>query len=370
MRHEYSWRYAIDAFVVFSRKLGVSALAFAGVSARARTVRRHSALGYRHPRRSANGPQAENALPIRMNHSAGASPVLPTLYCHIGMHKTGTSAFQDLCDLNRDALLKQGLRYHSRRNQNFFRAALTQGGTGRGNFLKSLKAEIIASKGNNFLVSGEDISYLSKDDVLSLREVFCEEFENIRIIISVRQPISYVNSAAQEILKDPTSTFLTLFRRADVTPCYEWRLQKFAEVFGKDHIHLIPYSSNVIKDLMDFVGVNFTAHNNLKNVRVSTWVAKQMILIKPLRSWDESYRAVALFSDMNRGETGPFMAPSELLAHWNDRIIRDCQWLEREWVMPSGFFEEVAAPPPMKDLFTYSEQDVRAALDVMKIIKS
>lgn len=178
---------------------------------------------------------------------------------HIGTHKTGTTFLQNLCHNNRETLLKNGVDYLSQGiNHSFiyllfcdnpeYEHHLIKNGIStpeaiavwRDEKLRNLRDTVESSRSTNLLISGEEISRLSKAGVERLANYFYR-LGAVKIYCFVRDPLGYATSEAQEAIKGG----LTLLDVHDSPPLPSYRdtLQKFIEVFGKDSIQVGNYSS-------------------------------------------------------------------------------------------------------------------------------
>ena len=143
------------------------------------------------------------------------------LILHIGMHKTGTSSIQSTLWNSRAQLENYDVYYPTIQefNHSFsFYPMFIDDHTDH--VFKRVKIyepedmkreqekwrqlwvkEFQLSNHKNFIISGENLSLLGKDDIRKLKEFVDPFFDEIRIIIYVREPISYMHSDLQQHVK-------------------------------------------------------------------------------------------------------------------------------------------------------------------------
>lgn len=285
---------------------------------------------------------------------------MTTLHLHIGMHKTGTTAFQHGCEMARGILAENGFTYHRDDlflgdNHSYFRPRLERGNSGE--FERSIRAAFSKNENANYIISGEDISYLEAANVALLASIFRDYFEAVRVYAVVRPPISYMHSATQEILKDPWARIDVLFKRWDVTPSYRRRFEQFIDTFGA--VTFIPYRPTALVDLATEMGIPVALDYPRINESISRWTAKMLCPMKPFRSWESARKAAAQLTAMNRNGQVGCHAPVELVEHWADHVAQDRGWLETVWQAPDGFFDEPPPTVPRSYYETFSIEEVQ-----------
>ncbi len=182
---------------------------------------------------------------------------------HIGMHKTGSSSIQH--NLNRTSNINfsyfdLGLENHSipiyslfSKNGNNYYIHKKMGRTEKEinnfniNVHNGFQDHIYKNMNyNTFIISGEDISLLSPDDLVGFRKYLLDYFEKIQIVAYVRSPISYVNSAVQQVIKGGEGNLQQSAKRE--YPRYKNKFDKFDTIFGKENVELYFFSkSNLIE---------------------------------------------------------------------------------------------------------------------------
>jgi hypothetical protein len=202
----------------------------------------------------------------------------------------------------------------------------------------------------NHVVSGEDLSYLKADEFGRLVALFREYFDDIRAIAVLRPPLSYMHSAAQQILQEPRPDIRSLFSRVDVTPWYRERFEKMIGELGQGNCIFIPYSRDAVQDLAARIGLPLKVDDRSDNRSMSIWVARELNQLKPLRSHEEREAAMSRLQALDPSDGRRFEAPMELVEHWQEQIEADSKWLRTVWDAPAGFFDE---PMPTVRLADY-----------------
>lgn len=283
---------------------------------------------------------------------------MTSLHLHIGMHKTGTTAFQHTCEASRGELQNAGFFYHRDDlymgdNHSYFRYLLE--GRDPRELERAIRDAFARNTCPNYIISGEDLSYLEPQNVALLFSIFRDYFDDIRVYAVLRPPIAYMHSATQEILKDPYSRIETLFDRWDVTPSYERRFQAYFDLFGR--VKFIAYSGQALSELATAMGIPIALDYWNDNRSVSRWTVKMLSAMKPFKSWDAVQEAVSRVSIMDH-EPQYSHAPVELVERWADHIAKDRNWLERVWSAPAGFWDEEPPTVPVSFYETFSTEEV------------
>lgn len=281
------------------------------------------------------------------------------LHLHIGMHKTGTTAFQHACEGAREELQRSGFTYHRDDlfmgdNHSYFRFLLEHRDPRE--LERAIRDAFAKNVSPNYIISGEDLSYLSVGNVALLASIFRDYFSQVRVYAVVRPPVAYMHSATQQILKDPRSNVETLFHRWDVTPSYERRFQSYIDIFGS--VKFLAYRPDAPHDLADAMGVPICLNFWVDNKSVSRWTVKMLAAMKPFSSWDAVQSAADNLAAMDKSPANSH-APVELVEHWAGQVARDVAWLESVWDVPAGFFDEPPPSVPRSYYETFTLDEVR-----------
>ncbi len=110
----------------------------------------------------------------------------------------------------------------------------------------------------NLIISGEDLSLEGGEEVLEkLRAALSPYFQHFHVIAYVRRPVSYTESAFQEVIKNGG----TFFKPELHFPKYRQRLEQLEAVFGRDSVEYVLfdraelYGKDVVIDFFQRVGI-------------------------------------------------------------------------------------------------------------------
>ncbi len=215
------------------------------------------------------------ALDQRENYSSTGKHKLCIV--HIGMHKTGSTSIQrnlnkqlnknfsyfalgtpnhsgPFCSLFSE--MPESLDLHKRRG--FTSSQITRYNAEADKMVK--KHLLDNPQYDTFVISGESITILSKESLEKFKNYLLDFFETIKIVAYIRSPISYANSAFQQMVKGGFSD-LSLFYNEEY-PQYRNKFEKFDIVFGKENVFLHYFDKNHLME--SDVTVDFIEKNNLK----------------------------------------------------------------------------------------------------------
>ncbi|MBC7986177.1 MAG: hypothetical protein H7X93_05835 [Sphingomonadaceae bacterium] len=183
---------------------------------------------------------------------------MSTFFLHVGMHKTASSAVQQLFAAEPERLEATGLRYFPSPNPNhsFFLMSYAQGRsrvegqfaqptyTGTWQFAdREAMAELWTSflaetsaAGHDALLSGEEGGFLSDDEIDRLIAEIRAYFDRIVVLGMVRPPLAFARSAAQQRLRG-RSSFRTSAQTPPV-PKYRERFGGYVRAVGRENVRL------------------------------------------------------------------------------------------------------------------------------------
>lgn len=179
------------------------------------------------------------------------------LVIHAGMHKTGSTAIQEVfggrgvagvdhpagprSNLSDTVLLlfAEGPlleKFHAARLPHLSRRALMRR---RARETARLTARLARAQAPIFLFSAEDIAAPDFDGATTARmaEFLTRSGREIEVRAYVRAPVSFMQSAFQQRVKQDKPGAANLDART-LWPCYRDRFEKFDTVFGRDRVHL------------------------------------------------------------------------------------------------------------------------------------
>lgn len=123
--------------------------------------------------------------------------------------------------------------------------------------LNNLRFEIANCKQKKLIISGEGISLLSTKNLISLKKFLNSMYlfpPKIRVIIYVRNPISWAVSMVQEKLKHGLDYKTSLDKaEEDLESLYRTRIGKFVDVFGQKNVDIYSFE-NAIKHEFSITG--------------------------------------------------------------------------------------------------------------------
>ena len=169
---------------------------------------------------------------------------------HIGAHKTGSTSIQYSLDGFADDRLvyaKFDDPNHSLAMFSLFSPHPEKHHIHRGNATsgaklsdyvskrrKELERAISAANGRTLVISGEDISILSEDGLVRIRDFFMQHFDDLRIVGYVRPPAALIASVFQERIK--AGAVQLRLDREHLN--YQARFEKFDKIFGRSNVTL------------------------------------------------------------------------------------------------------------------------------------
>jgi hypothetical protein len=190
---------------------------------------------------------------------------------HVGMHKTGTTSIQNtLSNTTNNKLLEKKdylypLSWPNNHSIPIFSAfceypenyhinikkgySITEITDINKRYLESLKMEIAKREQSKLIISGEDISVLSIDNLNSLKKYLKSISTNdvsIKVVVYVRNPVSWSTSVIQQRIKGGTTYQNSLIGlRADLKNYFINIINKFIQVFGKESINIYTFEEAI-----------------------------------------------------------------------------------------------------------------------------
>jgi tetratricopeptide (TPR) repeat protein len=231
------------------------------------------------------------------------------LYLHIGTPKTGSSSIQNSFFQSMPVLERFGYEYFSHRanhstafywlfsekrqaalatlKQRLNEAELEQQMTiidGK------LKAFLGSRNGLRKVISGEDISSLTAPEVANLKAYIEEQGEfDVKVIVYIRNYYSFLDSIVQERVKQAVSLShmedSILRGGGSALPQYRFRIEKFAETFGEDHVDIRIFDpaslkkGDVVADFCEAIDAPPELYDKLTKLRSNSSVCAEAIQI-------------------------------------------------------------------------------------------
>lgn len=186
---------------------------------------------------------------------------------HVGTHKTGTTSLQARLALNQELLRQRGVCYpkagrflYGQHNLAWeLNDDVDQFAPNRGTVI-DLLAEIERERSAAVVLSSEDFEYLYRlpERLSYLRDALRSVGYTSRVVISFREPVSYIESLYAELRKHGMSRSLREVV-AEVIECgglsvgcwdfrldYQQLLDGFVGVFGKEHVTVVRYDASEV----------------------------------------------------------------------------------------------------------------------------
>lgn len=285
----------------------------------------------------------------------------PIIYLHIGLHKTGSTSIQATLFSNRAKLLEHGVNYfaigqnHSetlhplfsgspltyhlnqRHGINTKRKAERKNSATR----RTLRRELEANTSPRFVISGEDLCTLSADAVTRMREELSPYAGSFRVIVYVRDPIKYINSAFQERLRNGEN--FAQIAAAPLSPGY-MRISRYNRVFGRQNVDIRLFEPeqfphrDVVADFLGALGVDPDVRGQLNVVRANEALsAEAAYLLNEIqnrypgdRSGHPNPGRAANIVQLLRGIPGePFRCPPAIFSALAPVIEHQLRWLRK-----------------------------------------
>lgn len=201
----------------------------------------------------------------------------PTIYIHLGMPKTGTSALQAFFTTNVDLLRRDEIHYPF--PHGFFQEYQTSSGNGlkistiQGkNTLVQIKNtldDVLSHGCSNILFSSEELFF--DNDLFSFLK---EEGYNVKCIIYLRRQDSFLNSVCLQLIKNHKKTEFN-YNEWEGHAYYSNKLKFLEELFGLANVIVKPYEKqqfiggSIFSDFLSIFGVELTSEYALPEKTVN-----------------------------------------------------------------------------------------------------
>lgn len=130
------------------------------------------------------------------------------------------------------------------------------------------KNEMKNYPGGTFIISGENLSRLNTSATRELKKFVNNYFMDIKIIIYVRDPLSYINSVVQQKIKSGKQTIESI--NINQVELYRGCIEIYMNIFGKEALIVRPFireafvNNNLIEDFISSIGLNSNIASKLK----------------------------------------------------------------------------------------------------------
>ncbi|BCN92753.1 hypothetical protein THMIRHAM_05380 [Thiomicrorhabdus immobilis] len=175
-------------------------------------------------------------------HKTGSSSIQQTL---AALPQNGNVIYASFANFDNHSLPFIGMFAETPEKHHIFRR--------QGNSRSEIKAEAIEHKASlieqfnrykteNFIISGEGIIYLSESELLDVYAFLKSYFDEIIVCAYIRAPISFMESAFQQRLKNGKASFNI------IGPDYKNKFAKFEKVFGAESVQYWAFNQRELKN--------------------------------------------------------------------------------------------------------------------------
>ena len=266
---------------------------------------------------------------------------------HIGMHKTGSSSIQHALSGFDDGISacpdlgyeNQSIPFYSAysgycQDYHIWRSSGLSGEAienKRIECINRISESLSLCLSRNLIYSGEDICLISEEGISEIKNKFYMHADRVKIICYYRDPISYAESAWQEVIRQGVN------RKSPPEPNYRFKIDKFIRLFGRNNVILRPFradelfKNDVVYDFFNLCEISSIKAVPLKNKSLSTEAIKCIYLLNKVI--DPFH--VDLYSNKARNDfirlveyllPGKFNIPTSMLTESVN--LKDCRWME------------------------------------------
>ncbi len=281
-------------------------------------------------------------------------------YIHIGVHKTGTKSIQHTLSENRRVLRRHGINSLSgdpnhgpvfislladephRETRNILRQVDTPDKAAAYN--ASAQYRVMKSLARNrspkFVISGEGLSPRKAQEIERFKQILAPYAADYRIIVYVRDPYEYANSASLQRLKN--GGVLDVPDKKFPLPKYRRNLSRWIDAFGRENVDIRVFDpkrfvgGDLISDFLVAIGESPELAKKLNVVRANQSMSHEAALIL-----SEANKTIPVLVDgrANRGRASSFhvevvnikgekfsIDPEEYLKH-EAEALAEVEWL-------------------------------------------
>lgn len=308
-----------------------------------------------------------------------------TIFLHVGMHKTGSTAIQSAFsgfDDGRTRYANLGYENHSipfytvysgnHQSYHIWKSAhLSPDLIERKKqaCFEAIRDSVILAGEKQLIFSGEDISLLPQSALLEILALFESRGRAVKIIFYVREPISFIQSNYQEEIKSGRNGV------SPFPPNYRFRIEKFIKFFGAENVVIrifdrsLLYQNDIIEDFAQVVGIVPPPKGRSDNISLSTEAVKVVYLLNQMVSAFEEKKEVLqarqrMLEHVRVLLPGRFDIPGCLLAGLVEQD--DVNWLFAETGVDFRVKADKVEPFSQDALDTYLSELEPHSLDLIK----
>ena len=227
-----------------------------------------------------------------------------SLILHIGMFKTGTSSIQETLYNSHEILREKNVYYSSElhpHNLTFFPIfyeepellpdwqkvySKEQARKKQIELKKQWVREIVNNSYNTFIISSENVSLWDEVTIKKAFNFIKIYFDEIKIIIYLREHSSYFSSAIQQIVKNGfiNKDIHQILKEEIMFLNYKELIKKWVKVFGSKNIIVRKFdatgfkNNDLIDDFFDSIGLGDISSKQLNTVKANESIGKNSII--------------------------------------------------------------------------------------------
>ena len=296
---------------------------------------------------------------------------MATLYLHIGMPKTGSTAIQNAFADGKEHLAGRGVGYfdlgtnHSslfkalfrgekekpKKIPKFFRKTLDaesrRAGVDREALVQAFDRALAANTMPKLVMSAEMLFWFRPKHVAAVKAHLSPYFDRIRIVAYVRDPVSWASSNVQQIMKHTKQTLEEVCDpkaiaagESPIVPAYRAGLESYIQLFGREAVDIRLFDrgsfvgGDLISDFCAAVGEPSLAGGLTGRIRNPSLSYEAVLLVDQYKASlaareDQNLLAkVATFHKRMEGLEGTrFVLPRETLEQVRTAVADDVGWL-------------------------------------------
>lgn len=141
-----------------------------------------------------------------------------------------------------------------------------------------------------YIVSAESLSIVNKKEVSNVKEFVSQYFDEVKIIVYVRELTAFISSLIQQHIKIGTTSYsieelLALYSSEQSPYSYTNCIKHWLEVFGEQNVIVRPFSKksfykeDLIQDFLNVIGFSHVDMKSLTNIYANQSIGYNGVLI-------------------------------------------------------------------------------------------
>lgn len=238
---------------------------------------------------------------------------MTTIHLHIGMHKTGSTAIQQSFDQGREAALRHGVDYplagrhpSAAVNEAFGRSeADFDADASQKRARDALAGRLAGSKAAKILLSAEALDRYRDRRGGALKAMLDAVSDDVRVLVYLREPVSWAASQAQQHIKHGRVTLADLRREPgqshrrghSIVPAYRDMLEAWFALYGRERVEVRIFdrarfpAGDVVRDICQAIGAPSLA-SELPSLQVNESLSAEAVRLA--EAYTELERAGAI----------------------------------------------------------------------------